>query len=77
MIYTVTLNPALDRTIWVKQIKPDDTNRIENEERYAGGKGVDVSRVLMKLGINGKALGFVGGFTGQELEGRMSSTFIQ
>ena len=71
MIYTVTLNPALDRTIWVKQIKPDDTNRIENEERYAGGKGVDVSRVLMKLGINGKALGFVGGFTGQELEGRM------
>ncbi|NQT74276.1 MAG: 1-phosphofructokinase [Chloroflexi bacterium] len=71
MIYTVTLNPALDRTIWVKQIKQDDTNRIEKEERYAGGKGIDVSRVLRKLGINGKALGFVGGFTGQELEGRM------
>ena len=71
MIYTVTLNPALDRTIWVRQVKPDDTNRIEKEERYAGGKGIDVSRVLKKLGISGKALGFVGGFTGLELEGRM------
>ena len=71
MICTITLNPALDRTLWIENIKPDDSNRIEREERYAGGKGIDVSRVLTTLGITNKALGFVGGFDGEELEGRL------
>ncbi len=71
MIYTITLNPALDRTLWIESIKPDDSNRIEKEERFAGGKGIDVSRVLTTLGISNKALGFVGGFDGEELEGRL------
>ena len=71
MIYTITLNPALDRTLWVEKIQPDDSNRIEREERYAGGKGIDVSKVLTTLGTNNKALGFVGGFAGEELEGML------
>ncbi|MEZ4599242.1 MAG: 1-phosphofructokinase [Syntrophotaleaceae bacterium] len=71
MVETVTLNPALDRTLWVKSIRPDDSNRILKENRYSGGKGIDVSRVLTSLGIANKALGFVGGFTGDELEGRL------
>ncbi len=71
MIYTITLNPALDRTLWVEKIRPDDSNRIKKEERFAGGKGIDVSRVLTKLGVGSTALGFVGGFTGEELEGRL------
>jgi 6-phosphofructokinase 2 len=71
MIYTITLNPALDRTLWIEKIKPDDSNRIEKEERFAGGKGIDVSRVLTTLGVTNKALGFVGGFDGEELEGRL------
>lgn len=71
MIYTITLNPALDRTLYVKKIQYDDSSRIEKEERYAGGKGIDVSRVLTTLGIGNKALGFVGGCTGEELEGRL------
>jgi 6-phosphofructokinase 2 len=71
MIYSITLNPALDRTLWVENIKPDDSNRIEKEERYAGGKGIDVSKVLTAFGVRNKALGFVGGFTGEELEGRL------
>jgi 6-phosphofructokinase 2 len=71
MVYTITLNPALDRTLWIKKIKPDDSNRIEQEERYAGGKGTDVSKVLTTLGVSNKALGFVGGFAGEELEGRL------
>ncbi len=50
MIYTITLNPALDRTLYVKRIQYDDSNRIEKEQRYAGGKGIDVSRVLTTLG---------------------------
>jgi 6-phosphofructokinase 2 len=71
MIYTVTLNPALDRTIYVEGLKPFDANRIHREERYAGGKGIDVSRALKELDNESVALGFVGGFAGQELEGRL------
>jgi Fructose-1-phosphate kinase and related fructose-6-phosphate kinase (PfkB) len=61
MIYTITLNPALDRTIWLDELKQDDTNRILKEEKYAGGKGIDVSRVLLNFGVPNVALGFVGG----------------
>jgi 6-phosphofructokinase 2 len=71
MIYTITANPALDRTLWVEKIQPDDSNRIEREERYAGGKGVDVTKVLTTLGVSNKALGFIGGFAGEELEGKL------
>ena len=71
MIYTITLNPALDRTIWIKATTPDDCNRIEDEQMYAGGKGIDVSKVLTSFGLNNKALGFVGGFAGEELEGML------
>ncbi len=71
MIYTITLNPALDRNLWVEQVKRDDSNRISREERYAAGKGIDVSRVLETLGIANTALGFVGGFDGEEMEGRL------
>ncbi|VAX31058.1 1-phosphofructokinase [hydrothermal vent metagenome] len=71
MIYTITLNPAMDRTLWIEKIRPDDSNRIKKEQRYAGGKGIDVSRVLTSLEVVNKALGFVGGFAGEELEGRL------
>ncbi|HEC98528.1 MAG TPA: 1-phosphofructokinase [Nitrospirae bacterium] len=71
MIYTITLNPAMDRTLWVEKIRSDDSNRIAREQRYAGGKGIDVSRVLTILGVVNKALGLVGGFAGEELEGRL------
>lgn len=69
MIYTVTLNPALDRTVAVKQLLEDDTNRILSENYYAGGKGIDVSRVIRELGGQSIALGLVGGYDGLHLEG--------
>lgn len=71
MIYTITLNPALDRTIEVDGLVPDDANRILHEARYAGGKGIDVSRVIAELGGESVALGFIGGYDGLELEGRL------
>jgi 6-phosphofructokinase 2 len=77
MIYTVTLNPALDRTLWVERIQSDDANRIESEERYAGGKGIDVSKVLTTLGAKNRALGLIGGFAGEELEGRLLNEGIE
>ncbi len=71
MIYTVTLNPALDRTIWIEDFGFDDTQRIIREERYPGGKGIDVSRMILALGGDSVALGFIGGYTGMEIEGRL------
>lgn len=71
MIYTLTLNPALDRTLIVEELKFEDANRVKKELRYAGGKGIDVSRVIHELGGTTIALGFVGGYDGMELEGRL------
>ena len=69
MIYTITLNPALDRTITIDRLLEDDTTRILFEEHYAGGKGIDVSRVITELGGQSVALGLVGGYDGLHLEG--------
>jgi 6-phosphofructokinase 2 len=69
MIYTITLNPALDRILTVESIEYNNPNRVDGDERYAGGKGIDVSKALTRLGVDNKAIGFSGGFTGQELEG--------
>ncbi|WEV70725.1 1-phosphofructokinase [Lactobacillus sp. ESL0785] len=67
MIYTVTVNPALDYVIQLKQIKHGEVNRSKNCSFLAGGKGINVSQILNQLGIENTAWGFVGGFTGKEL----------
>ena len=77
MIYTVTLNPALDRTISINQIQCDKSNRIAREQNYAGGKGIDVSKVLTALETANRALGFVGGFAGEEMEGKLINDGVQ
>jgi len=69
MIYTVTLNPALDRLIVVEQLIADETIRVLSETPYAAGKGIDASRVIRRLGGQSVALGFVGGYDGLKLEG--------
>lgn len=71
MIYTVTLNPALDYTLNAKFLRHDDINRSENESITYGGKGINVSVVLSRLGVENTALGFTGGFTGRQLEKMM------
>jgi len=69
MIYTVTLNPALDRFIRVDSLLADDTTRMSEEIVYAAGKGIDVSRVVRELGGHSVALGLVGGYAGSQLVG--------
>ena len=69
MIYTVTLNPAIDRSIVVERLLTEDTTRILSETPYAAGKGIDVSRVIRELGGQSVALGLVGGYDGLQLEG--------
>jgi len=65
MIYTITLNPALDHFLDVDDLRVDDANRVKGECLYAGGKGIDVSRAIRQLGGDSMALGFIGGHTGQ------------
>jgi 1-phosphofructokinase len=68
MIYTVTFSPCLDYAVWVDEIKLGEVNRVEKEHMLPGGKGINVSIVLKNLGIESTALGFVAGFTGNEIE---------
>ncbi len=68
MIYTVTFNPALDYVMRVPELVTGTVNRTETEDVYYGGKGINVSIILSRLGMMNKALGFVAGFTGKEIE---------
>ena len=68
MIATVTLNPALDRTVYIEKLLPNDANRIEKVETDAGGKGLNASRILKELGTPTLVLGFTGGQTGGFIE---------
>lgn len=68
MIYTVTFNPALDYVIRVENVRLGAVNRTVKEDIFYGGKGLNVSRVLKSLGYDSVALGFVAGFTGDEIE---------
>ena len=67
MIYTVTLNPSLDYIVSVDDFTLGRVNRTKTEIIYPGGKGINVSMVLKNLGHDSHALGFVAGFTGQEI----------
>jgi 1-phosphofructokinase family hexose kinase len=67
MIYTLTLNPALDRELTVSKIVFDDVLRANILRVDYGGKGFNVSRALKALGAESVALGFVGGRTGQRI----------
>ncbi len=65
MIYTLTLNPAIDRELRVPEIVFDDVLRATAQRVDFGGKGFNVSRALAALGQESVALGFIGGFTGR------------
>lgn len=68
MIYTVTLNPAVDYVVDCGEIAMGAVNRLESGEIFFGGKGINVSFVLSELGVPSKALGFTAGFTGEAIE---------
>lgn len=68
MIYTVTFNPAIDYIAGVNNLKMNQVNRAVSEKILAGGKGINVSTVLKNLGVESIALGFIAGFTGDEIK---------
>ncbi|WP_223700886.1 1-phosphofructokinase [Sutcliffiella deserti] len=71
MIYTITLNPSIDYVMQVASFKEGAVNRAENTMYYPGGKGINVSRVLKRLGADNTALGFTAGFTGDFIKARL------
>lgn len=77
MIYTVTFNPSLDYAVCVEQMKTGVTNRTTKERIYPGGKGINISLLLSSLGVKSTALGFVAGFTGDEIVRRLAEAGVQ
>ena len=77
MIYTVTFNPSLDYIVDVEDFRLGMTNRTCSEQMMAGGKGINVSIVLRNLGIENTALGFIAGFTGDEIRRQVAGIGIR
>lgn len=77
MIYTLTLNPAIDYVAHVEKLKVGSINRSHSESVFFGGKGINVSTVLHELGINSTAMGFVAGFTGKAIEEGLKNKGIE
>jgi 1-phosphofructokinase len=77
MIYTVTFNPSLDYIVTVRDFMMGVVNRTSREIIFPGGKGINVSMVLKNLGEENTALGFVAGFTGEEIVRLLQEKGIQ
>lgn len=77
MIYTLTLNPALDYVMRLPAVREGETNRAVSTDLQFGGKGINVSRVLAELGVESTALGFVAGFTGDALAAHLAERGIR
>ena len=77
MIYTVTLDPMLDRTVRVEELVYDDVNYIAGDHKRPAGKGIDVSRVIKELGGESISLGFAGGYAGLELTDLLAAEGIE
>ncbi len=76
MIYTVTLNPAIDYIMRMDKLTMGITNRSNSEEYYCGGKGINVSLVLAELDIPSTALGFIAGFVGDAIDKWVANTYV-
>ena len=68
LVVTVTLNPCIDTVLFVNDLKVGDVNRVRRVERDAGGKGINLARIVQKLGGNTVASGFIGGGTGAHVK---------
>lgn len=75
-VYTITLNPSIDYIMNCEDLEVYKTNKSKTELCRAGGKGINVSFVLKNLGVNTKALGFAGGFVGDEIIRELSQKGI-
>ncbi|WP_057490278.1 1-phosphofructokinase [Streptococcus orisasini] len=77
MIYTVTLNPSIDFIVRIDTVKIGSVNRMDSDDKFVGGKGINVSRILQRLGQDNTATGFIGGFTGRFVEEGLTAEGIK
>lgn len=77
MIYTITLNPALDYNLELEKVELGKLNLSNKAYFLGGGKGINVSKVLKNLALESTALGFVGGFTGNFIKNDLYSKGVQ
>ena len=77
MIYTVTFNPSIDYIMFADDFELNGLNRATETFKFAGGKGINVSRVLKTLNVPSTALGFAGGFPGQFIDDTLKKAGIQ
>jgi len=77
MILTVTLNPAVDKTYTTGTLMLGQVNRMRTVNNIAGGKGINVAKILRQYGYEVAAAGFLGGYTGQFIENCMREIHAQ
>ncbi len=77
MIYTITFNAAIDLVLQVTDYKSGMLNRSLRENYIVGGKGINVSVILQRLGYDNIATGFLGGFTGDYIKSELAKENIQ
>jgi 1-phosphofructokinase len=77
MVYTITLNPALDYNISLEEFNLGKLNLTDKAYFLGGGKGINVSKVLKNLDTSSKALGFLGGFTGEFIKSELKERGIE
>lgn len=76
MIYTLTLNPSIDYLVNIENFQSNKVNRVSEDIKFPGGKGINVSRVLKNFDVDTVCLGFIGGFTGEFIENHLKNTSI-
>ena len=76
MIYTVTLNPAIDKTVVIDNLRTGAVNRGVSVREDAGGKGINVSKCLKNLGVDSAAAMILAGDTGKRLENMLGEMGI-
>lgn len=77
MIYTVTLNPSIDYVVRLDKLELGAVNRIQEDWKLPGGKGINVSRILKQLQVPSTAWGYTGGFTGAYIADWLAQEGIQ
>ncbi|HEY8429350.1 MAG TPA: 1-phosphofructokinase [Sandaracinaceae bacterium] len=77
MILTLTLNPAVDETVWIDRLEPGSVHRVADAHLDPAGKGINVSRMADRLGCATMAFGLVGGDAGDMIEKALGAEGVQ
>lgn len=77
MILTVNLNPAVDKTCEIERLEPGQVNRLKSAASVAGGKGINVTKILRQFHMSVTAVGFLGGSGGRLIEEAMEELGVE